>query len=185
MSTNPLEQNPWKTLSTRAIYKNPWIAVREDKVITPGGKEGIYGVVETRAATGVIAVTPELEVFMVGQYRYPVNEYSWEIVEGGSDIGEDPATAAKRELKEEAGVISSEFIQLGPEVHLSNCFSSEKAFFYLARGLTLVESEPESTEVLQVKKIPLVECLKMAERGEIKDAMSIIGLQRAAKYLGI
>ncbi len=185
MSTNPLERNPWKKISTRQIYKNPWISVREDKVITPAGKEGIYGVVETRAATGVIAVTPENEVYMVGQYRYPVDEYSWEIIEGGSEQGEDPAVAAKRELKEEAGVVCSEFVQLGPEVHLSNCFSSERAFFYLARNLTLVEAEPESTELLQVKKIPLAEAVRMVEAGEIKDAMSIIGLQRAAKYLGL
>lgn len=180
-----MEQNPWKTLGSKVIYKNPWITVREDKVITPGGHDGIYGVVETRIATGVVAITPAEEVYMVGQYRYPVQEYSWEIIEGGSNEGEDPMDAAKRELKEEAGLIAKEFIPLGPEVHLSNCFSAERAMFYMARGLTEVESSPDDTEILQVKKVPFKDCLTWVRSGEIKDAMTIIAVLRAAHFLGL
>ena len=180
-----MEHNPWKTLSTKQIYKNPWITVREDQVIRPDGKNGIYGVVETRVATGVVAITPQEEIYLVGQYRYPVNEYSWEIIEGGSDEGEDPETAAKRELKEEAGLVAKDFIQLGTEIHLSNCFSAERALFYLARGLTEVGAEPEGTELLQVKKVPFKDFLASVRGGEVKDAMTIIAVLRASHYLGL
>jgi 8-oxo-dGTP pyrophosphatase MutT (NUDIX family) len=180
-----MEENPWKTLGTKLIYTNPWITVREDQVIRPDGGHGIYGVVETRIATGIVALTPQEEVYMIGQYRYPVKEYSWEIVEGGADNGEAPEDAAKRELKEEAGLVAKEFFQLGPEVHLSNCFSAERAVFFMARGLTEVEKAPEGTEVLQVKKVPFTECLSMVRSGQIKDAMSIIAILRSAHYLGL
>lgn len=183
MTKCELERNPWKTVSTRTVYTNPWITVREDQVIRPDGNPGIYGVVETRIATGVIALTPQFEVFLVGQYRYPTGIYSWEIIEGGADPGEPPLEAAKRELREEAGVLATEWEQLGDEVHLSNCFSSERALFYLARGLTETEREPEGTEVLQIRTAPLVECLGMVDRGEIKDAMSVIALLRLERQL--
>lgn len=157
--------------------------MREDQVIRPDGNPGIYGVVETRVATGVIALTPQLDVYLVGQYRYPTEIYSWEIIEGGADPGEPPMEAAKRELREEAGLIAAEWEQLGDEVHLSNCFSSERALFYVARGLQETEREPEGTEVLQIRTLPLAECLAMVDRGEIKDAMSVIALLRLERML--
>jgi 8-oxo-dGTP pyrophosphatase MutT (NUDIX family) len=175
--------NPWKTLGTRIVYENPWIKVREDQVIRPDGKEGIYGVVETRTATGVVALDEHDNIYLVGQYRYATNEYSWEIIEGGSDDQELPLEAAKRELREEAGLIAQNWSQLGGEVHLTNCHSSEVGVLYLARGLTETKSEPEGTELLAVKKISFAECLRMVNAGEIKDAMSIIGIVRAAQVL--
>ena len=177
--------SPWRTLSSREVYDNPWIRVREDQVIRPDGKPGIYGVVETRIATGVIALTPENEVYLVGQYRYPVNEYSWEIIEGGSDPGEPALEAAKRELREEAGLTAENWKQLGPEFHLSNCFSSEIGIVFLAQGLTLGQADPEGTEILKIKKLPLTQALEMVHSGEIKDSVSIVGLLRAARYLKI
>ena len=117
------EENPWTTLGSKIVYKNPWITVREDKVIRPDGKEGIYGVVDTRIATAVVALTPEQEVYLIGQYRYSMNEYTWELIEGGSDPGEDPKNTAIRELREEAGLVAGEFIQLGLDVHVTNCHS--------------------------------------------------------------
>ena len=177
------ERNPWTTVDSKQVYSNPWITVREDQVIRPDGKPGIYGVVETRIATGVIALTPTLEVYLVGQYRYPTEMYSWEIIEGGADPGEEPMDAAKRELKEEAGVLGKRWEQLGEEVHLSNCFSSERAIFYLAQELQETEREPEGTEVLQIRTLPLAECIAMVDRGEIKDAMSVIALLRLDRLL--
>ena len=177
-------ENPWKTLSTRVVYENDWITLREDQVIRPDGKPGIYSVVSTRIATGVVALSADEQVYLVGQYRYPTKEYSWEIVEGGTDGAEQALDAARRELREEAGVIASEIIQLGDEFHLSNCFSSEIGFVFLARGLSEVQSEPDGTEILQLRKVPFDECIKMIQSGEIKDAVTIIGLYRAARYLG-
>lgn len=177
--------NPWKKLSGRVVYENPWITVREDQVISPTGKPGIYGVVEPRPATGVVALTDDHHVYLVGQYRYATDTYSWEIPEGGGDEGEDPLTTAKRELKEEAGLVASHWEQLGGEVHVSNCFSSERAYLYLAKGLTKGESQPDDTEVLQVKTVPFAECLRMVTNGEIFDSLTIIAIFRAARLLGL
>ena len=168
--------NPWKTVSSKPIYENDWIKVREDKVVRPDGKEGIYGVVDTRLAVGVVALTPENEIYLVGQWRYPMNCYSWEIIEGGDEPGEDPLVTAQRELKEEAGLEASSWQVLRAEVHLSNCFSSERAVFYLARDLVEVGTSPDGTEVLQMRKVKFVDALKMVESGEITDAMSVIAI---------
>lgn len=173
-------ENPWKTLSSKVVYSNPWITVREDAVITPSGTEGIYGVVEPRIATGVVALTETNEVYLVGQYRYATNIYSWELPEGGAELNEDPLTAIKRELKEEAGIIADNWKQLGSEIHLSNSFTNERAFLYMATGLHSVQNDPDDTEILQVKKVPFQDALKMIDSGEILDAMTMLGLYRAA-----
>ena len=177
------EANPWKTLDSRLIYENEWIRLREDRVIRPDGNPGIYGVVETRIATGTVAITEDNQVYLVGQYRYPTNHYSWEIVEGGTDGDESALEAAQRELHEEAGLVAKEWRQLGAEIHLSNCFSSEVCYLYIARGLTQVESRPDGTEKLQVRRLPFKEAVSLVHSGEIKDAVSIMGLMRAERIL--
>ena len=179
MSTN----NPWKTLGSTHIYSNAWMSLREDQVIRPDGQKGIYGVVESRAATGVVALTPDQEVYLVGQYRYPTEMYSWEIIQGGAEENEDPLTACKRELQEEAGLIAQQWTQLGGEVHLSNCISSERGYVYLAEDLSETQATPDGTEVLQVKTVPFDEAIAMAHSGEIVDAMSIIGIYHTEKWL--
>ncbi len=178
-------ENPWKTLETRTVYTNPWMTVREDRVIRPDGKPGIYGVVQSRIATGVVALTPAQEVVLVGQYRYPTKMYSWEIIQGGADAGEDPIHACRRELQEEAGLIAKSWYALGGEVHLSNCISSEIGFIYLAEDLSETESSPDGTEVLQLKRVPLRDAVRMAASGEIVDAVSVIGLLLAEKWLAV
>ncbi len=176
-------ENPWTRLDSRTVYTNPWMSVREDRVIRPDGKEGIYGVVQTRIATGVVALTPANEVVLVGQYRYPTEVYSWEIVQGGADQGEEPLAACKRELQEEAGLIAKSWRQLGGEVHLSNCISSERGFIYLAEDLKQTEATPDGTEVLQVRTVPLGEAVRMSVSGEIVDAVSVIGILLTEKWL--
>lgn len=176
------EKNPWTTLSTREMYRNPWMRVREDKVIRPDGQGGIYGVVEARAATGVVALTPEGHVQLVGQYRYPTEKYSWEIVQGGADPGEEPLAAAQRELQEEAGLRAATWQALGGEVHLSNCISAERGYLYLAQDLEEVDAAPEGTEILQLKTMPLAEAAARARRGEMPDAMTVIGLLLAEAW---
>lgn len=177
------EKNPWKTLSSKVMYQNPWIRVREDQVIRPDGKPGIYGVVETRIATGVIALSDAGEIYLVGQYRYPLNCYSWEIIEGGSESNEGALATAQRELIEEAGLKARDWQQLGAVVHLSNCFTSEEGYVFLARGLEEVAARPDETEVLQLRKMPFEEAVALVDSGAITDALSIIGIQRAQQFL--
>ena len=177
------KQNPWQVYDTRVVYENPWIRVREDKVVHPDGHKGIYGVVDALCiATGVVALTTDDEVYLVGQYRYPINLYSWEIIEGGSKEGEEPLEAIKRELREEAGIIARDWVQLGSEFYLSNCFSSEVGYVFLARDLEVTEADPDDSEVLEIKTVPFIECLDMVDSGAITDAVSIVGLLRADRY---
>lgn len=177
------EANPWTTVSSKTVYSNAWITVREDQVIRPDGQPGIYGVVTTRIATGVVALTEDGQVYLVGQYRYPTGMYSWEIPEGGTDPGEGPLECIQRELREEAGVVASEWVQLPGELHLSNCYTSEIGYVYLARDLREVAREPEGTEVLQVKTVPFDEALAMVDSGAITDSVTILGLLKAERYL--
>lgn len=176
--------NPWTTLSSQLVYQNPWIRLREDKVITPSGEPGLYGVVEPRGyAIGIAALTPDNQIYLVGQYRYPMQQYSWEIPEGGSESPETPLETAKRELQEEAGLIANTWEQLGGEIHLSNCFTSERGYLFVARDLTVTEKSPDATEVLEVKKIPFTEALAMVTSGEINDALTIMAILHLARIL--
>lgn len=175
--------NPWTRLGSKLIYRNSWITVREDQVLSPRGTRGIYGVVEARLATGVIALTEQMEICLVGQYRYPTEEYSWEIPEGGANVGESGLDAAKRELSEETGLEAGRWERLGREVHLSNCFSAERGELFLAQDLHQGQAAPDDTELLQVRWVPFREALRMVDDGEIKDSLSIIGILRVSRVL--
>lgn len=177
---SPDEANPWTTLSTRVVYDNRWIRVREDQVINPAGGPGIYGVVEYKnRAVGVVPIDDEGFTWLVGQYRYTHGRYEWEIPEGGCPAGEDLLDCAKRELREETGLIAEHYEMIGQDLQLSNSTTNEVAFLFIARGLTLAEASPEDTEKLQVKRLPLSEAVRMARAGEIRDAMSVIALLMA------
>jgi 8-oxo-dGTP pyrophosphatase MutT (NUDIX family) len=177
------EENPWTRLSSRPIYTNPWIHVREDQVIRPDGNPGIYGVVELQNwAIGVVPLTDDGDTFLVGQYRYTLDVYSWEIPEGGGPKTETPLAAAQRELREETGITAERWAYLG-EAHLSNSVSDEVGCVFLAEGLTFGEAEPDGTEDLRIRRLPFAEAVEMALSGEISDALAIIGLLRADHYL--
>ncbi|HKI32144.1 MAG TPA: NUDIX hydrolase [Gemmataceae bacterium] len=172
--------NPWTRLARRVAYQNPWITVWHDDVLRPDGRPGIYGVVHYRnRAVGVVALDEHDRVLLVGQYRYTLDQYSWELPEGGAAPDEEPLAAAKRELLEETGCKAAHWEEL-LRAHLSNSVSDEEAIVYLARGLTEGTAEPEGTERLQVRWVPFAEALGMVHRGEITDAMSVMGLQRVA-----
>ena len=168
-------ENPWLTLSSKEVYDNPWITVREDRVVRPDGEPGIYGVVHYKnIAVGILAVEDD-HVYLVGQYRYPLGRYSWEIPEGGCPQGEEPLRAAQRELREETGLQAARWRMLG-EAYLSNSVADEHAVWFLATGLVTGEWEPEGTERLRVRRVPLGEALNMALEGEITDALSLLAL---------
>jgi len=166
-------ENPWKTLSTETIYSNAWIDVLHNEVITPGGSEGIYGKVHYKnIAVGVIPLDEDYNTWIVGQYRYTLDVYSWEIPEGGSPEGTDPLASAQRELKEETGLTATTWQEILC-MHTSNSVCDEVAYLYVAKGLTIGEAEPEDTEDLKLRKLPFAELVEMVHRGEIQDAMSL------------
>jgi 8-oxo-dGTP pyrophosphatase MutT (NUDIX family) len=168
-------RSPWRTLGSRKVYENPWISVREDSVIRPDGEPGIYGVVHYKnTAVGVLPVEGN-HVYLVGQYRYPLERYSWEIPEGGCPKDEEPLRAAKRELREETGLEARNWRMLG-EAHLSNSVADEYAVWFLATGLVPGEQQPEGTEILGVRRVPLREAVAMARDGRITDALSTLAL---------
>ena len=170
-------KNPWTLVSTRNIYDNQWISVREDAVIQPDGGRGIYGVVHFKnIAIGVLAVENDF-IYLVGQYRYPLERYSWEIPEGGCAEGEDPLDAARRELEEETGLRAKNWRKLG-EAYLSNSVSDELAVWFVATELTQGERRPEGTEQLEIRRVPFGDALRMALSGEISDAISQIAIMQ-------
>ncbi len=171
------ESNPWKTVSSRVTYDNAWIRVREDQVINPSGRPGIYGVVEYKnRAVGVIPIDESGHTWLVGQYRYTHHSYEWEIPEGGCPEGEDTLDAAKRELLEETGIIAESYELIMDDIQLSNSTTNEVACIYIARGLRFSDARPDPTEKLQVKRIRLEEAIEMARNGTIRDGMSVLGL---------
>lgn len=177
--------NPWTTKSTTLKYDNPWISVREDTVITPTGKQGIYGVVSFKnKAIGIIPIDENGYVYLVGQWRYPLNEYSWEIPEGGGPQNEEPLDTAKRELKEETGLIAAKWELLG-KIHTSNSVCDEEGYLYLAQDLQQSDKNPEETEILNIKKIHLSEAIEMVMKAEITDSLAITGLLMTARKLNI
>ncbi len=169
--------NPWKRISSKVAYENPWITVFHEDVLNPNGNPGIYGKVHFKnLAIGIVPIDENGMTWLIGQYRYPLNQYSWEIVEGGGKIGIAPQESARRELKEECGLVAGELREI-VRSHLSNSVSDELAILYVATNLTQEEAEPEDTEMLAVKKIPLKEAFTMVEEGKITDSMSVIALQ--------
>lgn len=180
-----LEENPWKIKIKNVVYENNWIKVNHHEVVNPSGGEGIYGTVEFKnVAIGIIPIDDENNTWLVGQYRFPIEEYSWEIPEGGCPEGEDWLAAAQRELKEETGLVAQKWKNIA-RVHTSNSVCKETGYIFVAENLTLAESEPEETEKLVIRKIPLSEAVNMAMNNEITDSLSVIGLLKVAKIKGI
>lgn len=168
---------------SRLAYENPWLTVREDGVTRADGQPGLYGVVTPKNwALGVVPLFADGTVMLVGQHRYPHDAYSWEIPEGGGRIGHDPQAEIARELREEAGLTAAHWHPLGP-VHPSNSVVDETGYLWLAEDLTLGEAAPDGDEVLKTRRVPLGEALAMATSGAIVDALSVVGLFRAAAFL--
>lgn len=168
--------NPWTVLSTKPIYENRWIRVVEHDVLNPSGKPGIYGVVHMQnLATGVVPLDTDGCITLVGQYRFPLKAYSWEIPEGGGDPAVDPLESVQRELAEETGLIARRWLEI-QRLHLSNSVTDEIAHCYLAWELEQGIAQPEDTEELRLRRLPFAQAYAMAMRGEITDAMTVTSL---------
>ena len=175
---------PWRRHSRRLAYENDWITVWHDVVTRPDGGSGTYGVVHyVNLAAGVVVLDDTDRVLLVGQHRYTLDEYSWEIPEGGVPPGEAPLDGIQRELREETGVTADDWREL-TRLHLSNSISDETAIVYAARLSAEGPSDPEPTEQIEVNWTAFEEALEMTFDGRITDAMSVVAIQRYALERG-
>ncbi|WP_114749074.1 NUDIX domain-containing protein [Pleomorphovibrio marinus] len=176
-------KNPWKKLSSEVKYENPWIKVEEDKVINPSGGNGIYGkVLFKNKAIGIVPLDDSLNTWIIGQYRYTLDEYSWEIPMGGGPGHLSPLEGAKRELKEETGLSAQRWRQI-LRIHTSNSVTDEEGFVFIAEDLSQGDTSFDETEDLLIRKISFAEAVKMVMDGIITDAISIAGILKVEKIL--
>lgn len=167
------QRGPWKTLSIEERYNTPWISVSHHEVIDPSGAPGVYGVIHFKSlAVGVIPLDEEMNTWIVGQYRYPIDVYSWEMPEGGGSRDLPPVESAKRELREEVGIVAQHWQPI-LHMHLSNSSSDEEAVIFVAQGLEHFEPEPDDNEELAMRKLPFAELYAMVERGEVTDSLTV------------
>lgn len=177
------EKNPWQIISGKEVYDNKWINVTEYNVINPSGGKGIYGKVHFKnLAIGIVVLDEALNTYLVGQYRFTLDQYSWEIPEGGGLLDKDPLESAQRELLEETGLVAHDWSPI-LKMHLSNSVSDEYSIIYLARQLEQHTAMPEETEQLVVRKMPFAQAWQMVEDGIITDAMSVAAIQKVKLML--
>ena len=173
----------WETHTVEERYDNPWINVSHRTVTAPTGAPGIYGMVHFKnTAIGVVPIDTQGYTWLVGQARYPLQQYGWEIPEGGAPLGESALAAAQRELREETGIVAKRWTSL-LKLHTSNSVTDEVARSFVAQDLSFREAEPDGTEVLQLKRIPLDDAINMAMDGRITDGFAMTSLLKVAMLL--
>ena len=176
---------PWKTLSNREVYQNPWTRVREDIAEMPNGKTTIYGVVECGHCVGVLPFVDDKHVVMVRQFRYVFGEnHRWEMPTGGVKPGESLIEAARREVREEVGYDTAELDHIST-YYTSKSIMHEIAHLYIGRGLTQAQAVPDETEFLEIEIFAFDRILQMALESEIRDSMTILAVLHAARQLGM
>ena len=170
----------WKKLSSKVVFDNPWFTVFEDHVINPGGGENDYGKVHFKnKAVAILPLDDEGNTWLVGQDRYTLGEFSWELPMGGAPPDEKPIEAAKRELKEETGLTAERWTEI-MHLHTSNSVTDEEGIVFLAEELTHGEPDFEETENIEIRKLPLADAIQMVTSGHITDAISVAALLRIA-----
>jgi 8-oxo-dGTP pyrophosphatase MutT (NUDIX family) len=174
----PWRNGLWLVTGSREIHQTPWLRVREDQIVWPSQKAGTWTVIEMKPAVGIVAITADRQVHLVGQHRYAVDRYEWEIPAGCIDEGEEPLTAAKRELREETGVAAKRWTPLGA-THPHNGSCDAIYHLFLAEDLEQGHASPEPDELLMHKLVSFDDLLRMVQHDEILDAMTVVGVYRA------
>jgi 8-oxo-dGTP pyrophosphatase MutT (NUDIX family) len=180
---NSSAKNPWTVLNTQTTYETPWIKVVNHEVLNAAGNNGIYGTVHFKNyAIGIVALDEDLNTWIVGQFRFPFNAYSWEIPEGGGPIDLSPLDSAKRELLEEVGLTANKWTLI-QTMQLSNSATDEVAFLYVAQELSYQTAQPDEGEILQVQKIPFAQLYQLVKSGEIIDSLSVAAVLKVKLML--
>ncbi len=178
--------NTWVRHASDVAYENPWIRVEHDTVTTPGGSPGVYGVVRFKNnAVGVIPIDDDGYTWLVGQHRYTVDEYTWEMPAGGCPVGESIEATAHRELAEETGLRAARLVPMFQNIQLTNSVTDERAWCFVARDLRQLDADPEDTEDLAVRRLPVSDAIEMALRNEIVDAFTLMALLWLAARPGL
>ncbi len=173
-------KNPWTVLSKTTPYENEWIRVDHQEVLGPAGGPGVYGTVHFKNhATGVVPIDENGNVMLVGQYRFPLGAYSWEIPEGGGRREIPILESVQRELREECGLFAKHWLEI-LSTDLSNSVTDERSTAFLAWDLSDAPAQPDETEQLQVLRVPFWEAVARVKRGEIRDSISVAALLRVA-----
>ena len=169
-------KNPWKVLDSTKVYTSPWVEVTKHNVLNPANQPGTYSVVHFKhLAIGILPLDEEYNTWIVGQYRFPLNKYSWEIPEGGGKLNVPAIDSAKRELSEEVGISAKKWTNI-QEFNTSNCSTDERAIIFVAQNLSFHEAHPDEDEQLAVRKLPFAELYKLAIEGEITDSLSLVAI---------
>lgn len=173
------KSNPWKIKNSKITYETPWISTKHLEVVNPAGKDGIYGIIHFKnIAIGILPLDEEYNTWIVGQYRLPIDEYSWEMPEGGGDLNIDPLESAKRELLEETGIIAKDWSEL-LKIHTSNSVTDERGIIYVAKDLSFHPPQPDEDEELEIRKLPFNDLFEMVMKGEITDSLTLAAILKA------
>lgn len=175
-------RGPYKVLASRNVYRNPWINVREDKIIRPDGAKGLFGVVEMKSGSSVLAINDKNEAYLVKEYKYGIDKESIELISGALEKKESPLRAAKRELKEELGLEADKWVNLGVVNPFTTVVNSPN-YMFLAIGIKKNKSRPDSEEILKIIKVPFKRTVDMVMKGEITHSASCVLILKAEKYL--